>query len=172
MWKAIKGYEGYYEVNPNGEIRSLDRQVNYKNNKKRVIKSQIKKQTLNEKGYLKITLWKDHKEETKEVQRIVAETFIENPNNLPQVNHIDGNKTNNKVKNLEWCSEKDNSIHRTKILKKGIKTIIQFDLNNKCVGLYESLKEASIKTGIKSCSISNVINLRRKTAGGYYWTLA
>lgn len=171
MWKDIKNFEGYYEVNTKGEIRSIERKVNYRNNKQRVIKSKIKKQTLNSKGYLKVSLWKDNKSKTMEVQRIVAETFIENTMNKSQVNHIDGDKTNNKVENLEWCSPKENSLHRTNILKHGIVRVNQFNLDGKYINTYESIKKAAKENGIKPCSISNVINCKKNTAGGYYWAL-
>ena len=171
VWKAIKGYEDLYEVSNTGIIRSIDRKVHYRDVREKNISGSIKKPTLNVKGYLKVTLFKNGKGTTKEIQRIVAEAFIPNPNNKNQVNHIDGNKTNNNVSNLEWCTPKENSQHRLHVLKKGIVAVNQFDMNGKFIRSYASIKEAARENNIKPCSISNVINCKRNSAGGYYWAL-
>lgn len=172
IWKPIKNYEGVYEVSNKGKIRSLERKVNYKNKKERTIEGQEKMQTLNSKGYLKVTLWNKHKSQTREVQRIVAETFIPNTENKSQVNHINGIKTDNRVDNLEWCTPKENTQHSIYVLKNGLVGVCKFDKKSgKCLEMYESIKEAGIKNGIKPCSISNVVNGRRKTAGGYEWAI-
>lgn len=171
-WKDIKDYEGLYQVSNTGKIKSIDRYVNYKLNKKRLIKGSIKKLTLNEKGYLKVTLFKNGKGCTREIQRIVAETFIPNLDNKEQVNHIDGNKQNNNINNLEWCSPRENTIHSINVLEHYKKPVIQFDLKGKYVNAYMSIKEAGEKNNIRPCSISNCINGRRLTAGGYQWALA
>lgn len=102
IWKPVVGYEGYYEVSNLGNVRSLKRK-GYKNGNLR----QGEKTT----GYLIVVLYKDGKGTTKSVHRLVAKAFIPNPKNKPQVNHIDSNRKNNKVENLEWVTRAENAQH-------------------------------------------------------------
>lgn len=110
IWKPILGYEGYYEACNKGYIRSVDRLVKCKNGV-RISPATILKPSLGQWGYEQVTLRKEGNKKTVRVNRIIAQTFIPNPNNLPQVNHIDGNKTNNCVDNLEWCNASHNMKH-------------------------------------------------------------
>ena len=110
IWKPINDYEGYYEASNKGHIRSVERLVNCKNGK-RLSPATILKPSLGQWGYEQVTLRKEGSKKTVRVNRIIARTFIPNPNNLPQVNHIDGNKTNNNVENLEWCDASHNMKH-------------------------------------------------------------
>ena len=171
VWKDIKGFEGMYQVSSIGRVKSLDRYVGYKKSGKRLVKGQEKIQTVTDKGYLKVTLCKDGTGKTREVQRLVAEAFIPNPENKEQVNHIDGNKFNNYVENLEWCTPSENTVHAKKVLKQGIKQVNQYDLQGNFIATYSSLKEAGEKTGVPKCSISNVVCGRRKKAGNFKWKL-
>jgi len=110
-WKSINGYEGLYEVSNFGEIRSLDRQVMHKHTGCRKIKGRIKKLMIDRDGYPVVKLSKNGKKCHFGVHRLVATAFIENPLELPQVNHKDGIKTNNHSSNLEWVTCSENAIH-------------------------------------------------------------
>jgi len=173
-WKDIKGYEGLYQVSSYGRIKSIDRPIPYKgrSDKNRIIKGKMKVPTTTDKGYLKVTIFKNGKGKTREIQRIVAETFIPNPLNKEQVNHIDGNKTNNHVENLEWATVHENMWHSVHVLKNVIKSVEKYDLEGNYIATYESAKLAGEANHIKACSISNVIYGRRNSAGGYVWRMA
>lgn len=111
VWKDIKGYEGIYQVSNIGRIRSLDRINIYKNGTKRFEKGKVKALVKNKLGYVQIILNKENKKSSRRVHRLVAQAFIENPNKYEEINHIDGNKLNNNVTNLEWCNRKQNVRH-------------------------------------------------------------
>ena len=105
VWKDIPGYEGVYQVSNTGKVRSL----NYRGTGK----TKILKQSTSKHGYKKVVLYKNKKGKTYLVHRLIAQTFIPNPNNWPQVNHKDENKTNNVAWNLEWCTSKYNNNYGT-----------------------------------------------------------
>ena len=104
IWQPIKGYKGIYEVSNLGKIKSyaLD-------------KPHIKKLSYKRMGYPYTMLYKNGRGQWVNIHRLIAKTFIPNPKNKPQVNHIDGNKQNNKVSNLEWVTHSENTIHAFKI---------------------------------------------------------
>jgi hypothetical protein len=99
-----------YQVSNLGKIKSLRREVPC-NKGKRLIEEKILKYTLSNKGYYQIQLTKNSKYYQKTIHRLVAEAFIENPENKEQINHIDADKTNNKIENLEWVTRKENMKH-------------------------------------------------------------
>ena len=103
MWKAIEGTEGRYEVSNTGKIRSR----NYKNTGKTV----ELRPGPDPKGYMKTMILVDGKYKTVKMHRLVAQAFIPNPENKPQVNHKDGTKENNAADNLEWITNRDNAHH-------------------------------------------------------------
>lgn len=109
IWKDIPGYEGYYQASDQGEIRSLDRQI--KHGEYSYVRKGVVRVPFENQGYYNITLNKAGIEITYPVHRLIAMTFIPNPNDLPCVNHIDGNKQNNIVTNLEWITYADNTQH-------------------------------------------------------------
>ena len=108
IWKDIEGYEGLYEVSSYGRVRSLGQFVNHNFGGYAYRKGRILKPGLGSRGYLSVTLSKNGIQKQYTVHRLVAQAFIENPDNLPQVNHKDEDRTNNNVTNLEWCDAKYN----------------------------------------------------------------
>lgn len=162
-WKDIEGYEGLYQVSSQGRIKSLDR--NTTNGK-------IRKFQTSKSGYLSVTLSKNGVVKRQSVHRLVAEAFIPNPNNLPQINHKNEDKTNNSIENLEWCDSTYNNNygkHSSNISKARRKWVIQKDLNNEIVGIYDSPITASKVTGISYSCITGVCNGAHHTAGNYIW---
>lgn len=141
IWKPKKDYEGLYEVSNFGNVMSL----NYRGTGK----SKLLKPNKNKKGYLHVSLCKNGKLKTFRVNRLVAETFIPNPDNLPQVNHKDENKENNSVENLEWCTPKYNCNYGTCIQRraktqtngKRSKIVLQFTLDGELVKEWSSRNE-------------------------------
>ena len=112
-WRPIEGYEGLYEVSNLGRVRSLDMYVKVGYGNYRLHKGKVLSPTKNKNGYLKVNLYCNGKQKTIDVHRLVTEAFLPNPDNLPQVNHKDENKTNNRVENLEWCDVKYNLSYGT-----------------------------------------------------------
>ena len=110
VWKDVVGYEGIYKVSNKGNVRSVVR----KDSIGRKCGGRKRKHSCDKWGYLKVNLYKNGKVKTRFIHRLVAEVFLPNPNNFPQVNHIDEIKDNNDVKNLEWCTSKHNANHGTR----------------------------------------------------------
>ena len=116
IWKDIEGYEGLYQVSNFGNVKSLARIVHSKKRSDYKIKEKILKQSDTTTGYKKVELHKDNeKRKSFKVHRLVAQAFIPNPENKREVNHIDGNKHNNNVNNLEWVTSSENKIHAFKM---------------------------------------------------------
>ena len=183
IWKWIDGYENMYQVSNLGRVRSVDRYVycEVSPNKLQHIYGKVLKQGTNHKGCPIVYLSKDGKQKTITVHRLVALTFIENPLNLPQVNHIDGNKTNNNVSNLEWCDNSYNQIHahKTGLFPKYEDTVgwgrparpvAMLDFNTKEVlRTFETLASVKRETGINQFNVRSVCLGLRNHAGGYDW---
>lgn len=110
IWKPVRGYEDRYMVSNDGRVKSLDIYVN-SGVGKRLSKGRIKPQRKNNRGYVCVGLCKDNYTHTHLVHRLVAEAFIPNTDNKPQVNHIDGDLNNNRADNLEWVTDNENKAH-------------------------------------------------------------
>ena len=115
IWKSVKGFEGYYEVSNLGRVRSIDRVVFDKVRQcNRLLKGKVLTERDNGHGYKGVMFCKDHKLCQKYIHILVAEAFLDNPDNLPTVNHKDENKANNVVDNLEWCTHYYNNEYGTR----------------------------------------------------------
>jgi len=161
IWKDIPGYEGHYQISNKGNVRSF---VNRLKSKPCIIRKPVP----DRRGYLTVMLWKNNHNRCLKIHRLVAEVFLDNPMNLPQVNHKDEDKTNNNVENLEWCDNQYNNTYRDIHKRKAI-PVIQYDLDGNEIARYYGLFEAERQTGILHCEISKVAKHKRKTAGGYKW---
>ena len=114
IWKNVKGYEGLYQVSHKGDVKSLDRVYDL-GNRKCLYRGKMMQATDNGSGYLRIKLSKNNKSRRVMVHRIVADAFLLNPKKYRVVNHKDGNKKNNALENLEWCTHSYNNLHARKI---------------------------------------------------------
>ena len=177
-WVDIVGYENEYQVNQFGQIRTL------KNSPKCKKFDLLKPQTSKKNGYVYQMLYKKGKQKLLRVHRIVAMAFLPNPNNLPQVNHKDGDKQNNKVDNLEWCMQSDNMLHayknglqtpsekqrqaiiNTNKLKQKKVVLIKDGIT---VKMFDSLSEASRQTKISVSHISRCCTQKRNATNGVEW---
>ncbi len=159
--KDIKNYEGLYAVTDGGEVWSHKRAM-------------FLKPYYDKKGYISVCLYKGGKRKHCRVHRLVLETFnpVEGMDEL-QVNHIDEDKHNNNLSNLDWTTAKENtqySIKSRKGKKRGkIKPVEQYSLDGELLAVYESQAAAARATGINRYNISNVFRGHQKTAGGYLW---
>ena len=128
-----------------------------------------------QRGYLQIGLTKNRKHKTWPIHRIVAITFIENNENKREVNHIDGNKYNNSVNNLEWVTPSENMTHAyrsgLKIIR-GIKKVNQYNKNKDFIKSWDSIIDVQKQLGISKSSISKCCKNKAKTAGKFIWEYA
>lgn len=165
LWKDIPGYEGLYQVSDEGEIRSLPRDV-FNGRGSGMRKGKTLKFGMRGKNglyYPFVRLRKDGIDKSESVHRLVAIAFLDNPDNLPEVNHKDENTENNRVENLEWCTRQYN-IEYSKA-----KRISQYTKDLEKVAEYKSISVASQITGIGRRAINNSLCGWSETAGGYIW---
>lgn len=162
-WREIKGYEGLYEVSNWGRVRSLGMWTNIRGGGKRWLVGRMLRPVKHNGGYLLVNLYKDGVHKLCLVHRLVAEAFISNPNTLPEVNHKDEVKTNNRVENLEWCDGKYNTTYTIG------KTVYMYTIDDKLCGMWSSTRECE-RNGFKSNRISECCNGKLKTHKGFKWS--
>lgn len=176
VWKDITGYEGRYAVSNLGRVKTIPHRVSNHTGTK-LLKERILKPNVLAKGYLQLSLSdKDYKRRMFQVHRLVAMMFVPNPNNYPQVNHIDCNKQNNRVDNLEWCNNSMNQLHAYRMglnkshhnewrnRTRAKNPVAKYTLDGKLVKKYKSTKEAflEIENGVLR-TFYEVVNGRKKT---------
>ena len=124
IWKDIKGYEGLYQVSNIGRVKALPRERINHTGGRWIQPEKIMATTLNKDGYECVSLTNiNHKRKTERIHRLVAITFIDNPNGLPEVNHINCIRHDNRIENLEWVSREDNNTYTSKVGHKSNKKI-------------------------------------------------
>lgn len=185
FWKDIPGYEGLYKVSNHGRVMSV--KFGPKTNSVRLHEtSKVLKPSITNVGYLKVQLYKDSHSKIFYIHRLVASVFIPNPENKSQVNHIDCNKQNNRVDNLEWVTPSENQKHAIKnglrasspnLGKKGSlnpnsKAVYQCDLNGNIIHKWYGISEAARETGLSSSGISACLRRKNKTCKGFIWKYA
>lgn len=165
LWKDIPGYDGMYQVSDEGEVRSLPRCVfngkGYWTRKPKTLKPG--KRGRGGLCYRVVILSDGNTVRHEAVHRLVASAFLDNPENLPEVNHKDQNTENNRVDNLEWCTRQYNIDYSKS------KRVSQYTKNREKIAEYKSISAASKITGIGRTAINNNLCGWSETAGGYIW---
>lgn len=191
IWKTISGYEGCYEISNFGKIRSIERDVN-RNNHTIHIKGKIKKPHIGGSGYYYTVLCKEGKCKLELVHRLLANAFIPNPENKPEIDHINADRSDYRLENLRWATHKENNnnantlqnkrnnTYTPEVIKRGIetrkklgsanaaKTVYQYTKDGAFVSEYYSMEEAKRIT--KAGHICEVLDDNTKTSGGFLWT--
>lgn len=164
-WKPLNNFEGYF-INELGEVKSTR---SFKGTKEKILKG-----SYNQQGYKIYSFIKDGKVYTKTLHRLLMETFIPNSNNLPCINHIDGNILNNSLDNLEWCTygHNEKEAYRLGLKQSRIKgkPLYQCDLNGNIIKKWNSINEVAKAMNYSSGTICSCCNKKRnKTYKGFIW---
>lgn len=171
IWKPVVGFEGIYEVSNDGRVRSLDIYVNCRGGKTRLRKGRMKPTYKNNRGYVILNLYRDSKATYSLVHRLVAEAFVPNPYNKPQVNHIDGDKTNNSADNLEWVTDNENKAHSSVSVggtQRPKKAVVVTKKTTGKVFNFGGLREAERALNLDHGSAMKVLSGKQITHRGYY----
>lgn len=166
IWKDIDGYEGLYRVSNHGRVKSFRKSTKYGSPDEFILKSSVANN-----GYCQVTLYDNAKRKKFLVHRLVAQAFIPNPKNLPQINHLDENRTNNNVDNLEWCTAKYNNSYgtaRIRTIDTKSKPIEQLTIDGKVIAVYRSVRIASELLKISRGTLQSAIS-KGSLCRNYYW---
>lgn len=162
VWKDIPNYKGLYQVSNLGRVKSLKR-FRKGNPTLTPVKERILKSALTNCGYVRFRLCKNNIFSNLSIHRLVAISFLKNPKKKPQVNHINGIKTDNRVENLEWCTAKENSKHA---FKTGLKSGVKGSLNvNAIINEDDVSKIRKIGKSKTQEEIGNIFGINRRTVG-------
>ena len=164
VWRDIEGYEGLYQVSSEGRVKSLGRKWRKS--------ERILKPSMDRDGYLQVVLCAGGKPKTLKVHRLVCQAFHENPDNKPQVNHINEIKTDNRASNLEWATARENTNFGTRNERLGkaqSKPVAQYAQDGELIKIWASAREAERQAGFKHGYICNSANGKRKQAYGFIW---
>ena len=167
IWKDVKGFEGEYQVSNLGKVKSF-RKWKRANSPDEYILHPSK----TERGYQNVTLYGKNGKRKILVHRLVAETFVPNPDGLPHINHMDEDISNNCADNLEWCTPQYNNCYGTARFRTMITTGVPVEqrlANNQLIAIYVSTTIAQDITGISRKEIAACIRGDLYTAGGYVW---
>ena len=167
IWKDIENYDGLYQVSNLGRVRSLDH-YGIMNGGKWFIKGRILKGRKDGSGYLCVMLCFNGKHKQFKIHRLVAQAFLPNPDNLPEIDHINRDKTDNKFENLRWV---DDFVQNNNRVMPNTKPVQQYTKDGQFVAEYTSIGDASRQTGIGKSAIAHCCknDLHYHTAGGYVW---
>lgn len=184
IWKDIPGYEGLYQVSNQGRVKSLLRKAVVQGNSYRSVPSKILFLNMSRGGYATVCLCRENKKMTHLLHRLVAQAFVANPDSKRTVNHINGDKSDNRASNLERNTYSENIVHAFKVLGrrptrhwlgkggKGFhlnKKIYQLSIDGKFIREFNSITEAAESINVCLSAISQVLTGKHKTAGGFMW---
>lgn len=176
IWKDIKGFEGLYMVSNIGRVKRLPRYVRVCGGSKRLLEETILTPTRCKNGYLEVQMGIGRKRYIRLLHRAVAEAFIENPHNYPQVNHKDEDITNCRADNLEWCTAKYNANYGTRneraLMARTLVPVNQYDKVGNFIKRFNSIADACRETGAMCESITRVCKGKQHTCCGYVWEYA
>jgi len=177
IWKDVVDYEGMYQVSNLGRVKSLSRLRKSFNDSVCKVQERILKFKIDRYGYKVSTLTKNSKLKSITIHRLVAKVFLPNPNNYPQINHINGNKLDNTVSNLEWCDNSHNmkECYRLGLIKpkKSKDNVLSKKVakikDGEIIKIYDCIVDASKDNNLGKTAICNCLNGRSKTSSGYNW---
>lgn len=174
IWKEVDGYNNRYLASNMGNIMSVDHFATHPKGGLRIVRGRVLKHGIDGRGYAGVILCSFEKNTSIRVHRVIANTFIPNPENKPQVNHINGIKTDNRVENLEWATNSENGMHSFRCLGRKVnsdnlkKPVLKLSLDGFILGCYESRIDAAKENCVSADSIIYSIK-KNIIKNGYYY---